>query len=122
MILSIEQVSISSREKRIVDNVSLSIREGEWCALVGQSGSGKTLLSQAIGQILSPNLQVEGKILFKEKDLLLLSQKQMRTIRGQKLSYIFQDYQGSLHLLERLASILRNIRKHTTFLMQKCGR
>ncbi|MCM3653952.1 ABC transporter ATP-binding protein [Metabacillus litoralis] len=95
MILSIEQLSISSREKRLVDNVSLSIREGEWCALVGQSGSGKTLLSQAIGQILSPNLQVEGKILFKEEDLLSLSQKQMRIIRGQKLSYIFQDYQGS---------------------------
>jgi peptide/nickel transport system ATP-binding protein len=95
MILSIEQVSISSREKRIVDKVSLSIREGEWYALVGQSGSGKTLLSQAIGRLHSPNLQVEGKILFKEEDLLSLSQKQMRTIRGKKLSYIFQDYQGS---------------------------
>lgn len=95
MILSIEQVSISSREKKIVDNVSLSIHEGEWYALVGQSGSGKSLLSQAIGRMLSPNLQVEGKILFKEEDLLSLSPKQMRTIRGQKLSYIFQDYQGS---------------------------
>jgi peptide/nickel transport system ATP-binding protein len=95
MILSIEQVSISSREKKIVDNVSLSIREGEWYALVGQSGSGKSLLSQAIGRILSPNLQVEGKILFKKEDLLSLSPNQMRTIRGQKLSYIFQDYQGS---------------------------
>jgi peptide/nickel transport system ATP-binding protein len=95
MILSIEQVSISSSEKKIVDNVSLSIGEGEWYALVGQSGSGKTILSQAIGRMLSPNLQVEGKVLLKEEDLLSLSPKQMRTIRGQKLSYIFQDYQGS---------------------------
>jgi len=95
MILSIEEISISSREKKIVDNVSLSIRNGEWYALVGQSGSGKSLLSQAIGQMLSPNLQVEGKILFKDKDLMSLSSKQMRTIRGRKLSYIFQDYQGS---------------------------
>ncbi|HZH61218.1 MAG TPA: ABC transporter ATP-binding protein [Metabacillus sp.] len=95
MILSIEEVSISSREKKIVDNVSLSIRKGEWYALVGQSGSGKSLLSQAIGQMLSPNLRAEGKILFKGEDLMSLSSKQMRTIRGRKLSYIFQDYQGS---------------------------
>jgi len=95
MILSVEQLSISSREKKIVDNVSLSIREGEWYAVVGQSGSGKTLLSQAIGRMLSPNLHAEGKILFNHEDLLSLSPKQMRTIRGEKLSYIFQDYQGS---------------------------
>ncbi|WP_078549801.1 ABC transporter ATP-binding protein [Litchfieldia alkalitelluris] len=95
MILSMEQVSIGTREKTIVDNVSLSIRAGEWYALVGQSGSGKSLLSQAIGRMLSPNLHVEGKIMFKDKDLLSLSQKEIRTIRGQKLSYIFQDYQGS---------------------------
>jgi peptide/nickel transport system ATP-binding protein len=95
MILSIEQVSISSREKKIVDNVSLSIRKGEWYALVGQSGSGKSLLSQSIGQLLHPNLQIEGKIFFKGENLLEFSPKQIQTIRGQKISYIFQDYQGS---------------------------
>jgi peptide/nickel transport system ATP-binding protein len=95
MILSLEQVSIGTRKKKIVENVSLSIHEGEWYALVGQSGSGKSLLSQAIGRILLPNLQVEGKILFKDQDLLSLSPKEMRAIRGQKLAYIFQDYQGS---------------------------
>lgn len=96
MILSMEQVSISSRERKIVDQVSLSIHEGEWYALVGQSGSGKSLLSQAIGQMLAPNLQVEGKIHYKDIDLLSLTSKQLRAIRGQKISYIFQDYQGSL--------------------------
>lgn len=111
MILSIEQVSISSREKKIVDNVSLSIREGEWYALVGQSGSGKSLLSQAIGRMLSPNLQVEGKILFKDEDLLSLSPKQMRTIRGQKLSYIFQDYQGSFTPFRTIGQHLEEYQK-----------
>jgi peptide/nickel transport system ATP-binding protein len=95
VILSVDQLSISSREKKIVKNVSLSIREGEWFALVGQSGSGKSLLSQAIGRMLSPNLQVTGKILFRGGDLLTLTKKEMRTLRGPKLSYIFQDYQGS---------------------------
>lgn len=95
MILSIEQLSIASKEKNIVDHVSLSIKEGEWFALVGQSGSGKSLLSQAIGQMLSPNLKVTGKILFKDEDLLTLTQKEMRNVRGRKITYIFQDYQGS---------------------------
>ncbi|KKI93186.1 peptide ABC transporter ATPase [Bacillus sp. SA1-12] len=95
MMLSIEQVSISSREKKIVDNVSLSIHKGEWYALVGQSGSGKSLLSQAIGQMLPPNLEIEGNILFNGQDLVTFSRKQMRSIRGQQLTYIFQDYHGS---------------------------
>lgn len=95
MILSIEQLSIMSKEKNIVDHVSLSINEGEWFALVGQSGSGKSLLSQAIGQMISPNLKVKGKIFFKGEDLLILRQKEMKNIRGRKISYIFQDYQGS---------------------------
>ncbi|SDZ42820.1 peptide/nickel transport system ATP-binding protein [Evansella caseinilytica] len=95
MTLSIDRVSISSQKQKIVDEVSLSVRGGEWYALVGQSGSGKSLLSQAIGQMLPANLQAEGSILFKEQDLLSLSSKQMQKIRGKKLSYIFQDYQGS---------------------------
>lgn len=93
--LSIEQVSISSKNKKIVDSVSLSLHKGDWYALVGQSGSGKTLLSQAIGQMLPPNLHADGKILFNDIDLLTAPPKQMRTLRGQKISYIFQDYQGS---------------------------
>jgi len=95
VILSIEQLSIASKEKNIVHTVSLSIKEGEWFALVGQSGSGKSLLSQAIGQMLSPNLKVTGRILFRGEDLLTYTQKDMRNIRGRKVSYIFQDYQGS---------------------------
>ena len=43
----------------------------------------------------SPNLRVEGNIHYKEINLLSLLPKQMRTVRGSKLSYIFQDYQGS---------------------------
>lgn len=95
MNLSIERLSIKSNNKTIVDHVSFSVGRGEWLALVGQSGSGKTLLSQAIGRLLPPNLQVEGNILLNEVDILSLSKKQMRTLRGRRLSYVFQDYQSS---------------------------
>ncbi|WP_309118436.1 ABC transporter ATP-binding protein [Paenibacillus sp.] len=95
MNLSIEQLSIRSGSNTIVDQVSISVHQGEWVALVGQSGSGKTMLSQAVGRLLPSNIQVEGKILFDEEDILSMSKKQIRAVRGQRLSYIFQDYQGS---------------------------
>ncbi|MFB5267707.1 ABC transporter ATP-binding protein [Paenibacillus enshidis] len=95
MILSIEQLSVRSREKALVHEVSLSIRKGEWFALVGQSGSGKSLLSQAVGQMLPSNLRADGQILFQGLDLLKLPPSRARSIRGRTLSYVFQDYQGS---------------------------
>jgi peptide/nickel transport system ATP-binding protein len=95
MILFIDEVSIRNGNKIIVDQVSLTIREGEWFALVGESGSGKSLLSQSIGQLLPSQLQVDGSVYFKEQDLLKLSAKEMRKVRGKMVSYIFQDYQGS---------------------------
>lgn len=111
MILSIEQLSISSKEKKIVDHVSLSINEGEWFALVGQSGSGKSLLSQAIGQLIPSNLKAVGKIIFKGEDLLTVRPKEMRSIRGRKISYIFQDYQGSFTPFRTIGQHLNEYQK-----------
>ena len=48
----------------------------------------------AIGQLL-PNLQATGEIWYEEKNLITLSSSEMRQIRGKRLAYIFQDYQGS---------------------------
>ncbi|OMF02802.1 ABC transporter ATP-binding protein [Paenibacillus sp. FSL H7-0942] len=95
MILSIEELSISSRDRTIVDQVSLAVREGEFMALVGQSGSGKSLLSQAIGRLLPPNLHASGRVMFEGSNLLERKSKEMRALRGSRISYIFQDYQGA---------------------------
>ncbi|MFB5761451.1 ABC transporter ATP-binding protein [Paenibacillus medicaginis] len=95
MILSIEQLSIHSRDKTLVHEVSLTIRKGEWYALVGQSGSGKSLLSQAIGQLLPPNLRADGQVILHGLDVLNLPSSRARSLRGGTLAYVFQDYQGS---------------------------
>jgi peptide/nickel transport system ATP-binding protein len=107
----IERLCIRSREKTIVDDVSLSIHQGECLALVGQSGSGKTMLSQAIGRLLPPNIQVEGQIIFNEENILSMSQRQIRSIRGQKLSYIFQSYQGSFTPFRTIGQHLEEYQK-----------
>jgi peptide/nickel transport system ATP-binding protein len=111
VILSIEQLTITSKEKNIVDHVSLSIKEGEWYALVGQSGSGKSLLSQSIGQLFSPNLKVTGSIIFKGNDLLTLTQREMRKVRGREIAYIFQDYQSSFTPFRTIGQHLQEYQK-----------
>ncbi|MGK5508633.1 ABC transporter ATP-binding protein [Brevibacillus formosus] len=94
-LLTVNQLSIAARQNKIVTNISFEVRHGEWFALVGQSGSGKSVTAAAIGQLLSPNLHATGEIWYKDKNLLTLSASEMSHIRGKHLSYIFQDYLGS---------------------------
>ncbi|MFE4426368.1 ABC transporter ATP-binding protein [Peribacillus butanolivorans] len=94
-ILTVNHLSVIGKQNRIVKDISLDIHKGEWFALVGQSGSGKSMTAMAIGQLLAPNLQAKGEIWYQEKNLLTLSSSEMRKIRGKHLAYIFQDYQGS---------------------------
>ncbi|MFD6207042.1 ABC transporter ATP-binding protein [Peribacillus sp. NPDC060253] len=94
-ILSVRQLYIMGKQNHIVKDLSLDVQEGEWFALVGQSGSGKSMTAMAICQMLASNLEARGEIWYGEKNLLTLSSSEIRKIRGKCLAYIFQDYQGS---------------------------
>jgi peptide/nickel transport system ATP-binding protein len=94
-VLSVNHLSVVGKQGTIVNNISFNIHRGEWFALVGQSGSGKSLTAAAIGRLLPPGLRATGEIGYAGKNLLALSSSEMRQIRGKRLSYIFQDYQGS---------------------------
>lgn len=83
---------------RAVDGVSFHVDENETLGLVGESGSGKTLSSLSILRLVpKPGRIVGGKILFEGQDLLTLSEKQMRLLRGSKMSMILQDPMMSLN-------------------------
>lgn len=94
-LVSVDGLSISNKQKDIVKDISFQILKGEWLAIVGQSGSGKSLTSSAIGQLLGPNLRAAGNISYDGENLLELTPKKMRSLRGTRISYVFQDYQGS---------------------------
>lgn len=94
-ILSVKQLSVFSKEKPLVDRVSFDIQHGEWFALVGQSGSGKSITAAAIGRLLEQNLTVSGEVLYKGQNLLQLKNRDMRKMRGKNISFVFQDYQGT---------------------------
>ena len=80
-----------------VRGINMSVKKGETLAIVGESGSGKSVTAKAILGIEAPNAIIEsGEILYKGKDLLNLSEKEMEKIRGNKITMIFQDPLSSL--------------------------
>ncbi len=84
---------------RAVDNVSFSVGKGETLGLVGESGSGKSITCLSILRLVpAPAARiVSGQIMLNGEDLLLKSEKEMRQIRGKKISMILQDPMTSLN-------------------------
>ena len=82
-----------------VDNSSFTIEDGETLAIVGESGSGKSVTALSVMQLVpNPPGHIEaGEILFEGKDLLKLSRAEMRAIRGDRISMIFQEPMTSLN-------------------------
>lgn len=82
-----------------VDGVSYSVDKGKTLGLVGESGCGKSVSALSIMRLIPepPGRIVEGSILFEGKDLVTLSEKEMRQIRGNHISMIFQDPMTSLN-------------------------
>ena len=103
--LRIENLSISfeqgSHKTDAVKNVSLSVNQGELLALVGESGSGKSVTAHAITKLLPEKIThyVSGSITYQEKDLLQLSDAQLREVRGNKIAMIFQEPMTALNPL-----------------------
>ncbi|PZU85456.1 MAG: ABC transporter ATP-binding protein [Shinella sp.] len=77
-------------------NVSFSVEKGEFFGIAGESGSGKSVLTQAIMGML-PNADIDGEVLFEGTDLLGLGPRDMRKVRGARIGMIFQDPLSSLH-------------------------
>jgi len=84
---------------RAVDGVSFSVAPGETLALVGESGCGKSVTSLSILRLVAspPGRIVGGRVLFEGRDLVALSEEQMRAVRGNAISMIFQEPMTSLN-------------------------
>ncbi|AIQ30932.1 peptide ABC transporter ATP-binding protein [Paenibacillus sp. FSL P4-0081] len=84
---------------RAVDGISLSVRKGETLGIVGESGCGKSITSLSIMQLLPKRISriASGHIRFEGKDMLEMSMKEVRGIRGNRIAMIFQEPMTSLN-------------------------
>lgn len=101
-LLSVNNLSISfkldkGKSLKPVSDLSFDIKKSEVFGLAGESGCGKSLTALAIMHILPSNALSEGKILFNNKNLLTLSDEEMRQIRGKDISMVFQEPMTSLN-------------------------
>jgi peptide/nickel transport system ATP-binding protein len=99
---------------KAVDGVSFSIEPGETLGVVGESGSGKSVsFLTVMGLIRKDQAIIEGEIIFQGQDLLTVGPDEIREVRGDKISMIFQDPMTSLHPYYRVgAQISEAVREH----------
>jgi oligopeptide/dipeptide ABC transporter ATP-binding protein len=92
-----------------VDGVSFSVRPAEIAGIVGESGCGKSVLAQSILRLLehSNRMEYEGEINFENRNLLSLPPAELRSIRGDRISMIFQDPLTSLNPVYTAGSQIR---------------
>ena len=102
-ILKVKDLSVSNKDVEILKNISFQIKKGEILGIVGESGCGKSTLIRALIQMMNKSEKItNGEILFNEKNLLLLDNKQIRKLRGNNLGVIFQNPGATLNPIRKI--------------------
>lgn len=109
--LEVNNLTISFRTNngavRAVRDISFTLNEGETLAIAGESGSGKSVTTRAVMGILAGNAMVDnGEIIYDGKDLLKIPEEEFHTLRGHKLSMVFQDPLSALNPIMRIGKQL----------------
>jgi oligopeptide/dipeptide ABC transporter ATP-binding protein len=100
---------------KAVDGVSFTLRPGQTLGIVGESGSGKSVTSLSLLRLIPspPGIRAGGEILYRGKDVLKMDDAELRSLRGNKISMIFQDPMTSLNPFLRISTQLtETIRLH----------
>ena len=102
--LKIENVSVEFRGAKVkaVDGFSLDIEDGERVAIVGETGSGKSVLIVAMIRLLPSNASVSGRVLLDGEDILAAGRERLHEIRGGIISYVPQGGGGSMNPLHKI--------------------
>ena len=117
-LLEVKNLKVSFRTEdgvvKAVDDVSFTIGEGEVVGIVGESGSGKSVSMLSVLRLITdPNARFEGEVLYKGRNLMSLSEKEMRAVRGAEIAMIFQDPMTSLNPVHKVGwQIEEQLRAH----------
>ena len=113
-LLKIEDLTVSfgtaAGRVKALNNVSLTLNEGEVYCVVGESGSGKSTLALSIMGLLPHNAEVsDGRIMYRDVDLLRAGSEQMRDLRGREIALVFQDAKSALNPIESVGPQLEEV-------------
>ena len=106
-LLEVKDLKVSFRTEdgvvKAVDGVSFAVDQGEVLGIVGESGSGKSVTMMYVLPLINdPNMQVEGEVIYKGRDLMKLHKDEMQEVRGDEIAMIFQDPMTSLNPVYRV--------------------
>ena len=114
-LLTMEKVNVHFHTRRgvvkAVRDLSLHIKKGETLALVGESGCGKSVTAHTINQLIPmpPGVIESGSVIFRDRDLLKLPEKEVRKLRGTQISMIFQEPMTSLNPVFKIGEQLADV-------------
>ena len=116
LLLSVKDLVISFGAKKdlkeVIHSISFDVYENEILGIVGESGSGKSVSSLAImGLLPKKNIHLEGQILFENKDLTILKEKDFQKLRGSEIAMIFQEPMSALNPSMRCGAQVAEILK-----------
>ena len=114
-ILSVDRLNVSFNTRgtiiKAVKNLSFGLQKNEVLGIVGESGSGKSQTVLSLMGLLEPNGVATGSVIFKNKEILGLPDKELNKIRGNEVAMIFQDPMSSLNpyitIGEQMSGVLR---------------
>jgi len=116
-LLAVSELRVTFRSRRgivyAVQGVSFTIEPGQTLALIGESGSGKTVSAQALMGLLPRSAEVTGSIRFKDEEIVGRSEADLRAYRGRNVAMVFQNPERSLNPTMRVGTqITEAIRTH----------
>jgi ABC-type dipeptide/oligopeptide/nickel transport system ATPase component len=103
VLLDVRDLSVAFGDRTVVDRVTFRIATGETLGVVGESGSGKSVTAFSILRLVQPPGRITGgRVTFEGRDLLTLSEREMREVRGARISLIFQEPMTALNPVMRI--------------------
>ncbi|OQP84813.1 ABC transporter ATP-binding protein [Rhizobium rhizosphaerae] len=103
-LLKVRNLSISYGRQQVVHDVGFDIGHGESLALIGESGSGKSTIAKAVLRLLPNGATASGQVVFDEQDILSLSERRFRPLRGRDIGFVPQDPGNALNPVRTIGS------------------
>ena len=123
-ILKVENLNVTLRHRRVskklVEDVSFEVHPGECLGILGESGSGKSMTVKSVLGLLDKNFQVSGSAIFDGQDLLKETKKELRRLRGSRITMVLQNPMTCFDPLYRIGNqMAETIATHTSWNVQE---